>query len=204
MHKVKSLLLSCCSRISTPCSLSQSSRKLRNPFVRNVTRLQPRVLAGNIKSWHRTCPQGLHTILYSWGYDQLLDVFSFACLHFGGLIPYSIHEYIEDYCTEWTRSAGYSTIVVGINQKLHRLIVLSLCLNSFIETSLGRLDWFTAWLSRPSSFCKHGISIAFGETFGTVCSYKFLVLCLHDSFSGPVVNAWNILKDLQGCSPAVP
>ena len=79
MQKVKSLILSCCSQTSTLCSLSQTSRKIRDPFVRNVTRLQPRVLAGNRKSRHRMCPQSLHTILYSWGYDQLLDIFSFAC-----------------------------------------------------------------------------------------------------------------------------
>ena len=61
-YKVKSLLLLLFfSRSSIPCSVSQTSLKLRDPFVRNVTRLQPQVVAGNIKSWHRACHQGLPT-----------------------------------------------------------------------------------------------------------------------------------------------
>ena len=40
---------------------------------------------------------------------------------------------------------------------------------------------------------RHSVQL---QVFGAVSSRRF--------FSGPVVNAWNILKDLQGCSPAVP
>ena len=82
-HKVKSLLLSFCySGISNPCDFPQTSRKLRDPFVCNGTRFWPQVVAtGNIKSWHRACPQGLCIILHSRGHsDQVLDVFSFACI----------------------------------------------------------------------------------------------------------------------------